>query len=247
MRITFCCCLSLLAITFQSSNAFSDTAYSTTQKTPANKSNTEAQILEAVEEFSKNLTENQTYSRIETTLPRVDSRLRLRYCNTPLEVTSTSKRKKIGRFTLKVTCFDKKRWAIHVPLELKAYESVVVSTRHIPRGQTLTTSNITVEEREVSRLNQGYFSETPLALGSIATRRIPINKVIAPNFIAAPKMVKKGEVVSIQANTSGLSIKATGIALSAGGLGDLIQVKNSKTRRIVEGRVSAVGQVTINL
>jgi len=217
-------------------------------ETNADKStDTKKQILAAVSAFSKKLIENQHYARIDTTLPRLDPRLKLATCNTPLDVKPTSTRKKLGRLTLKISCFDQKNWSLHVPLELKAYESVIVAARPILRGQIITAGNLMAEEREVTRLNQGYFSEPHLVVGSIAKRNIPTHRVILPRSLSTPKLVNKGEHISIEARSSGLSIKAMGIALADGSLGDLIQVKNTKTKRVVEGRISAAGQVTINL
>jgi len=206
-----------------------------------------AQILSAVSSFSKKIIDNQRYSRIDTTLPHLDPRLRLAVCNTPLDVKPTSSRKKLGRLTLKISCFDQKNWSLHVPLELKAYESVVVAAQPILRGQLITAGNLAKEEREVTRLSQGYFSKPNLVVGSIAKRSIASHRVILPQSLSTPKLVNKGENISIQAVGSGLSIKAMGTALTEGSLGDLIQVKNSKTQRIVEGRISAPGQVTIHL
>lgn len=206
-----------------------------------------AQILSAVSSFSKKLTENQRYSRIDTTLPHLDPRLKLATCDTPLDVKPTSTRKKLGRLTLKISCFDQKNWSLHVPLELKAYESVIVAAQPIFRGQIITAGNVINEEREVTRLNQGYFSKPDLVVGSIAKRGIATHRVILPQSLSTPKLVNKGESISIQAISSGLSIKAMGVALADGSLGDLIRVRNSKTQRIVEGRISAPGQIVINL
>ena len=205
------------------------------------------QILSAVTSFSQKLIKNQRYSRIDTTLPHLDPRLRLAVCDTPLDVKPTSTRKKLGRLTLKISCFDQKNWSLHVPLELKAYENVVVAAQPILRGQIITAGNVAKEEREVTRLNQGYFSKPNLVVGSIAKRSIATHQVILPRSLSTPKLVNKGESISIQAISSGLSIKAMGIALADGSLGDLIQVKNSKTQRVVEGRISAPGQIVINL
>ena len=217
-------------------------------ETNTNKSaDAKTQILAAVSAFSKKLIENQRYSRIDTTLPRLDPRLKLATCNTPLNVKPTSTRKRLGRLTLKISCFDQKNWSLHVPLELKAYESVVVAARPILRGQIITAGNLAKEEREVTRLNQGYFSKPGLVVGSIAKRSIATHRVILPQSLSTPKLVYKGESISIQAIGSGLSIKAMGIALANGSMGDLIRVKNSKTQRVVEGRISAPGQITINL
>lgn len=205
------------------------------------------QILNTVSEFAENLTQHQRYSRIETMLPQLDPRLRLPACTVPLHAKSTSPHKKIGKMTLKVSCLDQQNWALHVPLELKAFENVVISSQPILRGQVLTQDNIIEEEREITRVNQGYFSQMPMALGAIAKRSIPSNRVILPQFVRPAMLVNKGERIVIQAATHGLSIKATGVALTAGGLGDLVQVKNSQTQRIVEGRVSAPGQIRISL
>ena len=218
-----------------------------TIKPAAEQLTAKAQILSAVKQFSEDITANQRFSRIDTTLPHLDSRLKLAVCNTPLDVARTSNRKNMGRLTLKISCFDQKNWSLHVPLELKAYENVVIASQPILRGQIITAGNVAEEEREVTRLSKGYFSATQLAVGSIAKRSIATNRVIQPQFLSSPMLVNEGERITIKAISHGLSIKATGVALSEGSLGDLIQVRNSKTKRVVEGRISAPGQIIINL
>ena len=120
---------------------------------PIKSTDAKTQILAAVSVFSENLIKNQHYARIDTTLPHLDPRLRLATCNTPLDVKPTSTRKRLGRLTLKISCFDQKNWSLHVPLELKAYEAVIVAARPILRGQIITAGNLAREERAQSLIH----------------------------------------------------------------------------------------------
>jgi flagella basal body P-ring formation protein FlgA len=59
-------------------------------------------------------------------------------------------------------------------------------------------------------------------------------------------MVCKGDIISIFAKTSTLTIKTQGVALKDGNLGEQIQVKNQKSGKIVSGRVKDVDSIEVN-
>ena len=59
--------------------------------------------------------------------------------------------------------------------------------------------------------------------------------------------VCKDEPVNIIAKSDSFEIKSFGVALDDGSLGEIISVRNKQSGRIVQGQVSAINQVVINL
>jgi flagella basal body P-ring formation protein FlgA len=53
--------------------------------------------------------------------------------------------------------------------------------------------------------------------------------------------------VNIIAKSDSFEIKSFGVALDDGSLGEIISVRNKQSGRIVQGQVSAINQVVINL
>ena len=58
-------------------------------------------------------------------------------------------------------------------------------------------------------------------------------------------LVCRNDSVLIRAGQSGLAIVTTGKALSDGAIGDEIRVQNSKSKRIIDGVITAVGEVSV--
>jgi len=204
------------------------------------------QIINAITQFTKTLTSQLQFDRIESTLPQLDPRLTLHPCENPIEITNKSGQRTSGKLTLKASCPSGKHWAIHIPIEVKTFSNVVVTNQPVFRGQSLSTDKLAIEERETNRLHRGYFSVMAQVAGSIAKRTLPAGKVIAPIAIVKPMLVNKGEKVLIEAANANISIKTSGIAQSGGSLGDLIQVKNEYSQRVIEGRITAPGIITVS-
>ena len=60
-------------------------------------------------------------------------------------------------------------------------------------------------------------------------------------------MVCRGDNVTIEAQTANLAVKTQGIAMADGNLGDQIQVRNIKSRRLISAIVSSSGTVKVGL
>ena len=149
---------------------------------------------------------------------------------------------------MKISCDEaNKPWAVNIGVMLTAYDTVIVSSRAIPKGSKITADMVVKEERNVTRLHRGYFKSQKNVVGSIARFSLGGNRVLQPGNVLPPTLVSKGEKVVINAATQGLEIRASGIALSDGALGELVRVKNVQTKRIIEGRVSGAGRITVSL
>jgi len=237
------CFLTLISISFTVATL---SATSNLHAAQPNNNTASQQIMAAITEFTETLTSELNFDRIETTLPQLDPRLTLHPCESPLKITNKSSQRTSGKLTLKVTCPSGKHWAIHVPITIQTFTSVVVTNQPVFRGQALSTDKLAIEERETSRLHRGYFSVMTQVVGSITKRALPTGKVIVPMAIVTPMLINKGEKVLIEAANTNISIRTSGIAQSSGSLGDLIQVKNEHSQRVIEGRITAPGKIAVN-
>ena len=95
-----------------------------------------------------------------------------------------------------------------------------------------------------SRIRNGSFFQTRNSLyGARLKRNLNTNKLIKSRDVC---FVCKGDKVTINATKTGLSIKASGIALSDANIGGTVRVKNSRTQRIVVGTVYALKEVKVS-
>ncbi len=81
----------------------------------------------------------------------------------------------------------------------------------------------------------------------LAKRTIAAATIITPGMVQAPKLIKRGERVTVVAETGGLKIRTVGKALSDGKSGDVIRVQSERSRRVVDGIVVSQGVVKVTL
>lgn len=82
-------------------------------------------------------------------------------------------------------------------------------------------------------------------IGKVARRTLLPGDMIAQASVDAPRLVKIGTNVHIIFVEGGMQISATGVAQQAGGLGDIIRVRNQDSGLFVTGRVQADGSVQV--
>lgn len=207
---------------------------------------TRTQISDAIGFYVDEL-HDQRYARVEADVQPVDSRLHLQSCDQPLSIEHRPRDRVAGRLTFKVSCNGVNNWSLHVPGTIRTYAQVVVATTSIPMNTQLTDSELLLEEQDVSLLHRGYFTDIQQVRGFVTKRPIPAGQVLTPITVDPAKLVKKGEQVVIIAEGPGISIRAVGEAMTDGALGQIIQVRNTKTSKVVEGRIAAPGQIKVNL
>ena len=203
-------------------------------------------IKHTAKQFLINSLETDKYSKINIQMGHLDSRLSLSTCNTPLTSSLAPGAQLIGKTTVHIRCNGNKPWTVYITAQIKLYTRVIKTVEPLDKGHILTKNDLISAEEDVTRLRNGYFIDTTSLIGKQLKRRLPQNKLIKPNYVKSPTLVKRGELVSIIAKSTGYSVKMTGTAMMSGARGDRIRVKNSSSKRIVEGTVIQAGLVNIN-
>ena len=100
---------------------------------------------------------------------------------------------------------------------------------------------------EISDLRRGYLDRLDLAIGKQLRRPLSAGRPISPDQLSTAQAILKGDEVLIEALTGLLSVKSTGIALSNGGIGEQINVRNSRSDKIIRARVVGPGKVRVSM
>lgn len=188
----------------------------------------------------------ESYSRVEVIVGRLDSRLKLTPCKQPLKHKVHSQTLKPGRILVQTQCPGAHPWKIYLPVTIKAYRAVVVSRTNIARGQVLKVEDLELQEREVSQHKNFGLHRLNQAVNQVAKRHIRSGHVLSPMHIEPPKIIQRGSKIDIVANSGRVSVSMSGTALSDGRLGDLINVKNISSNKILRAKVIAPGRVATN-
>ena len=177
---------------------------------------------------------------------KLDSRLKLSHCDSPLLTSLAPGSKFSGKTTVHVKCNSDSAWTIYVNANIHLYSHVIHTAEPLERGHILSKSDLVSLETDLNKVRYGYFSNMENLIGKQLKRRLPQNRIVKANYVKAQTLVKRGEIVNIVAKNSGYSVKMSGTAMSSGAKGERIQVKNLSSQRVIEGTVIETGIVSIN-
>lgn len=171
---------------------------------------------------------------IRVTSGELDPRLRLSLCASELVAFSPPGSKNRGNTTVGVRCDAPKPWSLYVPVRIAIFESVIITTKPIRRGQLIMKDAIRVEEIDISQSRGQPFSVMDDVIGSKAKNNLNSGSIVHSDNVC---LVCKGDKVTITAAANQIAVAMSGIALSGGSQGDAIRVQNSSSKRIIEAKI----------
>lgn len=202
---------------------------------------------EYIEQFAKDFVENNhelpQNGKVNILPTKLDRRINIRPCSSPL--TANIPEKSYGRnVNVKITCKDSIPWHLFIAVKVSTQLPVVVATTHIGKGTVLSLDNLAVKYIDSHSIRGSVLESMATIIGAKAKRNIARGRAIYTKNIC---LVCSGENVTIKASSGSFSVKATGVALSNGSLGDQVRVRNTRSGKVISGRVSAINNVEITL
>lgn len=208
------------------------------------------QPLASIEQAARDFLEQQVREidgKPLVTVSNVDSRLRLPLCDTALEGFAPPSARNIGNVTVGVRCDGSHPWTVYIAGRVELMRPVLVLVRPIRRGHPLSAADIQLEDRDASKLMDGYLTSIEAAVGMEARSPLRAGFVLNANVLTPPLLVRRGERVTVLAQSGGFEVRSEAEALENGSRGDLISVRNLRSSRIVEGIVSGSGLIEVRM
>lgn len=187
------------------------------------------------------------YDLPQIVMGNLDSRLRLQVCDDELIAFTHQQRISLGNQTIGVKCQSTSPWTVYVPVTVKLFQPVVVTTKAMSAKHILTADDLIVKRVDVSTLRRGYLKDKALVIGQELKYAVAIGTVISQSYVKPEKIVKRGELITLIATAGSMQVKMNGTAMSDASLGQRIKVKNNSSNRVVEGVVGAPGVVRVKL
>lgn len=132
-------------------------------------------------------------------------------------------------------------------LEVKVYQTVLVSKTAIGRGTYPSEREVGLARQPMGPMNQAPLTGLEQVLGAEATRDIPPGTVLSAMMFRIPPVVKAGDEVSVILVSGGLTLITKGQARSAGAKGQLIKVVNLETKTEFVARVTGPNRVEVRM
>lgn len=125
------------------------------------------------------------------------------------------------------------------------YQPVYVAASAMTRGELFDTNQFAIEERNVLGLACQPTTSSDHLLGARAARSLRAGDVLCSNVIEAIPEVIRGAPVQVSSAVGGVTVFSKAQALNDAGLGELVRVRNVKTRISFVAQVVGMNEVRV--
>ncbi|MGZ8163304.1 MAG: flagellar basal body P-ring formation chaperone FlgA [Methylobacter sp.] len=204
------------------------------------------QSLDSIYELVKDtVARNINTAEYEISVLPLDSQLKLPECAEPLEAFTTTDLIKAGRTSIGVRCNGVKKWSIFTSAVIKIYETVIVLSRPVQRGEIITRQHLAIEKRDVSKLRGDFVTQVEQVENKQAARYTQAGAILGLRSFIEPRLIKRRDKIIISAIRPAFTIRMNGIAMMDGTKGQLIRIKNENSGRIINATVIEPGLVSV--
>lgn len=150
-----------------------------------------------------------------------------------------------GRFTARVRAPAESEDIFAVHGRAKPALPVATLMRDVKAGDLLAQGDVSLTAIESGRVAQDAITDADSLVGFAAKRQMRAGQKLRQGDVERPRMLKKGDVVTLIYEVPGMTLTAMGRAVNDGATGDIISVVNAQSHRTVEAKVTGAGTVTV--
>ncbi|MEY4669100.1 MAG: hypothetical protein RL518_1799 [Pseudomonadota bacterium] len=136
-----------------------------------------------------------------------------------------------------------------VRFQLKAFADewrlMPVASRPLMKGATVTANDVNLVKVNGTSVARDSIENLGDIVGRNVTKDIGQGEMFKASTVAVPAVVAAGSRVTILFRQNRLEVTASGIALENGGMGQDIRVRNESSKKVIVGKVSDSGLVTV--
>ncbi|NQU24167.1 MAG: flagellar basal body P-ring formation protein FlgA [Candidatus Nealsonbacteria bacterium] len=123
--------------------------------------------------------------------------------------------------------------------------AVVATVTALPRGAVLRASDVELRNLVPGDGDVPGFRSIEEVIGMETTSTIAKGKVLPAGSVRAPLLVRRSDIVTVCARSSGILVRTQARAREDGSLGDLVNVESLSDRTAYVARVSAMREVEV--
>ncbi len=173
----------------------------------------------------------------------LDARLAAKTCEQPLQFSLVST--KVQRQnTIRVLCTDSPGWQLFLSARVSQLIQAVTASRQIPAGTVISSDMLSLGSAESSQTRASLVQDPALIVGARAKRSLNQGQILNQTDLC---LVCKGDVVTIEGISTGLTVTTQATALQDGTLGEAVRVQNNGSNRVIKAEIVAVKRVVIKL
>jgi flagella basal body P-ring formation protein FlgA len=182
---------------------------------------------------------------VELKTVSLDPRLRLAGCGGTLQTFANAPRHSQSRVIARVSCASP-AWTLNVPVEIRRTHTVLVLRRAVGRGETLVAADVVAQSRELPGLGSPFVSRPEDLAGRQTRRPLPEGTAVTADALNVPLLIKRGQLVTLIAQSSGFEVRAPGKALADAAADQRVRVQNLNSLKVIEGIADKDGIVRVS-
>jgi flagella basal body P-ring formation protein FlgA len=154
--------------------------------------------------------------------------------------------KQFRQFHAQLTSNTNKKLNILINGNYDEYLTLPVLKQAIKKNTIINEEDITPLRVKFSNLKKTPITDINLIIGKTPKFFLQKNSAISLDDLILPKIIRKGEIVTVIYANKSISIKMTAQALESGTVGEVIKVKNTRSNTILPATVISSGVVQID-
>jgi flagella basal body P-ring formation protein FlgA len=133
--------------------------------------------------------------------------------------------------------------AIVMPAYADTGVRIVVPSHDVPRGATLGDSDLEYQSVAAADYRAGTVTSMNELDGMETRRLLRAGEAVRTDDVRHPILVTKGQTVTMTFAAPGITLSATGRAMTEGGMGETVTIQNPVSFRQITGIVTGPGAV----
>ena len=134
---------------------------------------------------------------------------------------------------------------MYLKAHIEVYRPVVVAREPIRRGSPIRQSQLDMRTAKLSTMSGQGFPEPAAAAGMVARRDISPGAMLTTDNVELPLLVRRREDVLLKYKSSTVMIAMKVRARTEGRLGEVIEVENTGSRKVLNAIVTGPGEVEL--
>lgn len=200
-------------------------------------------LQQQVAQFINNKLTIELDSQAQISPSSIDKRLKLSRCEQNLELSLPANMTIRRNTTVYLKCNEQPGWDLYLPVRVSIQKPYVTVNAPVAKGERLSADHLVVSYLDQSQLRGDFLSQIAPLIGARSKRELQPGQALRLHQLC---LVCKGDSVDVIAQNAHFQLKTQGIAQQDASLGQKVKFTNLRSGKMAEGRVSAVGVITVS-